>query len=249
MPSQTNNRNLDEGAVKLSAGYQIGAVGDNGKTIVATIAQSDSYVVYITDDGKPCFETHCSIMNSKKTELGINVLKQNPPAVAVYASEKRKGENEKQFQSDSVNWENKLKLLESKKLELSYAGHLGKLIEPGIRPLGFDWKIGISLITSLAAREVFVGTMATIYGAGDADNVQPIRERMRDERDPVTHLPVYTLATGISLMLFYAFAMQCMSTVAVVRRETKSWKWPIIQFTYMGVLAYLASLIAYQILK
>ena len=185
----------------------------------------------------------------QKTELGINVLKQNPPAVAVYASEKRKGENEKQFQSDSVNWENKLKLLESKKLELSYAGHLGKLIEPGIRPLGFDWKIGISLITSLAAREVFVGTMATIYGAGDADNVQPIRERMRDERDPVTHLPVYTLATGISLMLFYAFAMQCMSTVAVVRRETKSWKWPIIQFTYMGVLAYLASLIAYQILK
>jgi ferrous iron transport protein B len=142
-----------------------------------------------------------------------------------------------------------IKKLESKKLELSYAGHLGKFIEPGIRPLGFDWKIGISLITSLAAREVFVGTMATIYGAGDADNTQPIRERMRDERDPETGKPIYTLATGISLMMFYAFAMQCMSTIAVVKRETKSWKWPAIQFAYMGVLAYLASLITYQLLK
>lgn len=142
-----------------------------------------------------------------------------------------------------------IKLLESKKLELSYAGRLGKFIEPAIRPLGFDWKIGISLITSLAAREVFVGTMATIYGAGDGDNIQPIRERMREERDPETGKPVYTLATGISLMLFYAFAMQCVSTIAVVRRETKSWKWPAIQFAYMGVLAYLASLIAYQLMK
>jgi ferrous iron transport protein B len=142
-----------------------------------------------------------------------------------------------------------LRILQSKKLELSYAGRLGKFIEPGIRPLGFDWKIGISLITSLAAREVFVGTMATIYSAGDDDNTEPIRERMRAERDPETGKPVYTLATGISLMLFYAFAMQCMSTIAVVRRETKSWKWPALQFAYMGVLAYLASLVAYQLLK
>jgi ferrous iron transport protein B len=153
------------------------------------------------------------------------------------------------WENQKAEWENEKKQLESKKLELSYAGHLGKFIEPGIRPLGFDWKIGISLITSLAAREVFVGTMATIYGAGDADNVQPIRERMRDERDPETGKPVYTLATGISLMMFYAFAMQCMSTIAVVKRETKSWKWPAIQFAYMGVLAYLASLITYQLLK
>ncbi|CAN5754703.1 ferrous iron transport protein B [soil metagenome] len=145
--------------------------------------------------------------------------------------------------------DSEIQMLESRKLELSYAGRLGKFIEPAIRPLGFDWKIGISLITSLAAREVFVGTMATIYGAGAEDNVQPIRERMRKELNPETGKPVYTLATGISLMLFYAFAMQCMSTIAVVRRETKSWKWPAIQFAYMGVLAYLASLIAYQLLK
>lgn len=154
-----------------------------------------------------------------------------------------------EFDSQNSVYDAEVKALESKKLELSYAGRLGKFIEPAIRPLGFDWKIGISLITSLAAREVFVGTMATIYGAGDDDNTQPIRERMREERDPETGKPVYTLATGISLMLFYAFAMQCISTIAVVRRETKSWKWPLLQFTYMGVLAYLASLIAYQALK
>jgi ferrous iron transport protein B len=185
----------------------------------------------------------------KKTELRINVLKENPPGISPTTSYKKQKRFEKEYIEDSTRWSNELRLLESKKLELSYAGRLGKFIEPGIRPIGFDWKIGISLITSLAAREVFVGTMATIYGAGDADNTQPIRERMREERDPETGKPVYTLATGISLMLFYAFAMQCMSTIAVVRRETKSWKWPVIQFAYMGVLAYLASLIAYQLLK
>ncbi len=170
----------------------------------------------------------------KKTDSAINFLKEHPP-VSV---------------EDSVTGYNEqLKELESKRLELSYAGRLGKFIEPAIRPLGFDWKIGISLITSLAAREVFVGTMATIYGAGDDDNTQPVRERMRAERDPETGKPVYTLATGISLMLFYAFAMQCVSTIAVVKRETKSWKWPAIQFAYMGVLAYVASLIAYQLMK
>lgn len=148
---------------------------------------------------------------------------------------------------DSLN--NQLGLLNSKKLELSYAGHLGKFIEPAIRPLGYDWKIGISLITSLAAREVFVGTMATIYGAGgDDENVEPIRERMRDEINPETGKPVYTLAVGLSLMVFYAFAMQCVSTIAVVKRETQSWKWPAIQFVFMGALAWIASFVTYQIL-
>jgi ferrous iron transport protein B len=185
----------------------------------------------------------------KKTELRISMLNENPPAIPAPTSFKKQAQFEKDYYADSVKWATEVKQLESKKLELSYAGRLGKFIEPVIRPLGFDWKIGISLITSLAAREVFVGTMATIYGAGDDDNMQPIRERMREERDPETGKPIYTLATGISLMLFYAFAMQCMSTIAVVRRETKSWKWPAIQFAYMGVLAYLASLIAYQVLK
>lgn len=151
---------------------------------------------------------------------------------------------------DSAKVLMKIKELESKKLELSYAGRLGKIIEPAIEPLGYDWKMGISLITTLAAREVFVGTMATIYGAsGDEDNLKPIRERMRLERNPETGKPVYSLATGISLLIFYAFALQCISTIAVVKRETKSWKWPVIQFVYMGVLAYVASLVVYQLMK
>jgi ferrous iron transport protein B len=137
----------------------------------------------------------------------------------------------------------------SDKLEASYAGKLGKFIEPVIRPLGYDWKIGISLITSLAAREVFVGTMATIYGAGDEENVEPIREVMRKERDAVTGELVYSFPAGISLLIFYAFALQCISTIAVVKRETNSWMWPTIQFLFMGVLAYVASWVAYVVLS
>jgi len=134
------------------------------------------------------------------------------------------------------------------KLEASYAGIIGKTIEPAIKPLGFDWKIGISLITSFAAREVFVGTMSTIYSVGD-DNIQSIKERLKNVKNQETGEAFFTPAVGISLMLFYAFAMQCMSTLAIVYRETKHWKWPVIQFLYMGVLAYLSSFIAYQILS
>jgi ferrous iron transport protein B len=138
----------------------------------------------------------------------------------------------------------------SAKLENSYAGHLGRIIEPVIKPLGYDWKIGIALITSFAAREVFIGTMATLYsveGGKDADQ-QTLRQRMQSARRE-DGTPVYTLATGVSLMLFYLLAMQCMSTLAVVRRETRSWKWPAIQLVYMTGLAYVGSLIAYQLLK
>ncbi len=137
----------------------------------------------------------------------------------------------------------------SEKLEASYAGILGKSIEPAIAPLGFDWKIGISLVTSFAAREVFVGTMATIYSVGDTDNTQSIQDKMRAEINPETGLPKFTIAVGFSLLLFYAFAMQCMSTLAIVYRETKNIKWPLIQFLYMSALAYLASLLVYQLLK
>lgn len=138
----------------------------------------------------------------------------------------------------------------AEKLENSYAGILGHTIEPVIRPLGFDWKIGIALITSFAAREAFVGTMATIYSVDNSEgNTGTIRDKMRIATDANTGLPLFTFATGFSLMLFYAFAMQCMSTVAVVFRETKSWKWPAIQLAYMTGLAYVASLIAYQLLK
>jgi ferrous iron transport protein B len=137
----------------------------------------------------------------------------------------------------------------SEKLEASYAGILGKAIEPVIAPLGFDWKIGIALVTSFAAREVFVGTMATIYSVGDADNTQSIQDKMRAEINPKTGLPKFSLAVGFSLLIFYAFAMQCMSTLAVVYRETKKIKWPIIQFFYMGALAYLSSMLVYNFLK
>ncbi|HRH64099.1 MAG TPA: nucleoside recognition domain-containing protein, partial [Bacteroidia bacterium] len=137
----------------------------------------------------------------------------------------------------------------SEKLESSYAGLIGKKIEPAIAPLGFDWKIGISLVTSLAAREVFVGTMSTIYSVNDAENTKSIREKMLAEINPKTGQKVFTPAVGFSLMLFYAFAMQCMSTIAVVYRETKHWKWPLIQFVYMGVLAYLSSFLVYWWLK
>ena len=135
------------------------------------------------------------------------------------------------------------------KLEQSYAGLLGKTIEPVIKPLGYDWKMGIALISSFAAREVFVGTMATLYSVGEADETSvPLRQKMANEKRP-DGTPVYTLATGVSLMIFYAFAMQCMSTIAIVRRETKSWKWPLIQLAYMTGLAYMASLLVYQLLK
>jgi ferrous iron transport protein B len=137
----------------------------------------------------------------------------------------------------------------SEKLEASYAGILGKAIEPAIAPLGFDWKMGIALVTSFAAREVFVGTMATLYSAGDTDNSQTIREKMQNEKNPQTGLPVFTVAVSFSLLIFYAFAMQCMSTLAVVYRETKSWKYPALQFGFMSVLAYVASFVVYHLLK
>jgi ferrous iron transport protein B len=136
----------------------------------------------------------------------------------------------------------------SKKLEYSYAGQMGKFIEPVIEPLGFDWKIGIALITSFAAREVFVGTMSTLYSIGN-DNPQTIREKLKNEVNPKTGKPMFTFAVALSLLLFYVFALQCMSTLAVVYKETRSWKWPIIQFVYMGAMAYFASLIAYQLFK
>lgn len=134
------------------------------------------------------------------------------------------------------------------KLESSYVGIIGKAIEPVIQPLGYDWKIGIALVTSFAAREVFVGTMATLYSVGDEENTEPLKEKMRAATRS-DGKPVYSLATGVSLMLFYVFAMQCMSTLAVVKRETRSWKWPIIQLIYMTGMAYVISLIAYQLLK
>ena len=135
----------------------------------------------------------------------------------------------------------------SYRLEHSYIGILGKAIEPVIRPLGYDWKIGIALISSFAAREVFVGSLATIYSVGSEEET-PIKNRMAQEKR-VNGQPVFDLATGISLMLFYAFAMQCMSTLAIVKKETNSWRWPLFQLGLMTIIAYVSAFAAYQILS
>lgn len=137
----------------------------------------------------------------------------------------------------------------SYKLEHSILGNLGHVIEPAIKPLGYDWKMGIGLISSFAAREVFVGTMATVYSLGDTDDELTIRERMGKEMNQDTGKKAYNFASGVSLLLFYAFAMQCMSTIAIVKKETDSWRWTMIQLVFMTGLAYVAALVAYQVLK
>ncbi len=158
-------------------------------------------------------------------------------------------EKEAIFISDSLNYNELARnnLIASKKLEESYIGKTGKLIEPLIAPLGFDWKIGIALITSFAAREVFVGTMATIYSLGSDNDEKTIREKMSDEIRPGTNKKLYDIPTSMALLVFYVFAMQCMSTLAVTKKETNSWKWPVVQFLFMGVLAYIGAFIAYNI--
>lgn len=138
-------------------------------------------------------------------------------------------------------------LTKTHELEASYAGMFGKWMEPAIQPLGYDWKIGIALISSFVAREVFVGTMATLYAVEDGNDQALLTERLQNARNKETGDKVFTLATAMSLMVFYLFAMQCVSTMAVVKRETKSWKWPIFQFIYMGVLAYIGSWVVFQI--
>lgn len=139
----------------------------------------------------------------------------------------------------------------AQRLEASYAGHFGHFIEPAIRPLGYDWKIGVALLASFAAREVFVGTMSTIYslGAGNSEDNTTIRQRLQNERNPETGGPRYTPAVAWSLLVFYVFAMMCMSTIATTYRETKGWTWPMIQLGYMMALAYVSALATYLILK
>jgi ferrous iron transport protein B len=135
------------------------------------------------------------------------------------------------------------------KLENSYIGIMGKSIEPAISPLGYDWKIGIAIISSFAAREVFVGTLATIYSVGSTGTEDTIKNKMAAEVNPVTGKKIFNFASGISLLLFYAFALQCASTIAITRKETNSWKWPLGQLIIMSAFAYIVALIAYQILK
>ncbi|MFZ1457023.1 MAG: ferrous iron transport protein B [Saprospiraceae bacterium] len=161
----------------------------------------------------------------------------------------RTAEREASIISDSLGLaqEEKENLLASMKLEASYIGIAGKSMEALISPLGFDWKIGVALITSFAAREVFVGTMSTIYSLGSDSDEKTIRQKMADEIRPETGQKLYDRKTSLALIVFYVFALQCMSTLAVTKKETNTWKWPIIQFLFMGLLAYVGAFITYRI--
>ena len=153
-----------------------------------------------------------------------------------------------EYATQNLNEEELNQKIASHKLEHSFIGIAGHAIEPVIRPLGYDWKIGIAIVSSFAAREVFVGTLATIYSVGN-DDEDTIKNRMAGEVNPILGGPLFNFASGISLLLFYAFAMQCMSTLAVVKKETNTWKWPTLQLVIMTAIAYISALIAYQFLK
>ena len=163
-------------------------------------------------------------------------------------------ENAEEIVTSKYNTENAIpqdeldEEIASYKLKNSYIGIMGRGIEPAVAPLGYDWKIGIAIISSFAAREVFVGTLATIYSVG-SDEEETIKNRMAAETNPVLGGPLFTFASGVSLLLFYAFAMQCMSTLAIVKRETNTWKWPVLQLVIMSAFAYVVALIAFQLLK
>ena len=170
-------------------------------------------------------------------------------ALACYGPSDNMDEAERKVRREmkqTVNTEDVEQRVASARLENSFIGLMGKGIEPLISPLGYDWKLGISLITSFAAREVFVGSLATIYAAqSDESNMRLIERLKREKRADGT--PVYSLASGLSLMVFYVYAMQCMATLAVVKRETRSWKWPIVQISIMGILAYVGAFFVFQL--
>lgn len=174
-------------------------------------------------------------------KTNIEEFKNNPLATTEYR-------DSLQLITSELEEKARIQEIASHKLEHSYIGYMGKAIEPLVQPMGYDWKIGIALITSFAAREVFVSTLATIYSVGN-DEEETIKNRMSAEINERTKKPLFNLASGISLLLFYAFAMQCMSTLAIVKKETNSWKWPLLQLVFMSTFAYIIALIAYQVLK
>ncbi|GMN10293.1 ferrous iron transport protein B [Croceitalea sp. MTPC9] len=201
------------------------------------------------------FKNAETIVNKRIKEYGLNDYSKNYINNNLIAYKKSPDPKSLEITKDSLllvkevlNERARKQEIASYKLEHSYIGYAGKAIEPLVKPLGYDWKIGIAVLTSFAAREVFVGTLATIYSVGN-DEEETIKNRMAAELDETGKKPLFNLASGISLMLFYAFAMQCMSTLAIVKRETNSWKWPMYQLAFMSVFAYIVALTAYQILK
>lgn len=195
-------------------------------------------------------KTKAFVTGAGKIILAISVilwfLASYGPGKQFKNAEKIVLENTKTHPLSPTEFEN---AVASQKLENSYIGLMGRGIEPIISPLGYDWKIGIAIISSFAAREVFVGTLATIYSVGGTDNENTIKSKMAQEVNPVTGEKIFNFASGISLLMFYAFAMQCASTLAITKKETNSWKWPAGQLIFMSILAYVVALIAFQILK
>jgi ferrous iron transport protein B len=197
------------------------------------------------------FKNAETIVTNRIAKNGLNAYSQNyiNKSLGVYKNSTKPIAKDSLLTLQNVFNENaRQQEIASYKLEHSYIGYAGKAIEPAVKPLGYDWKIGIAVLTSFAAREVFVGTLATIYSVGN-DQQETIKSRMAAELDDSEKKPLFNLASGISLMLFYAFAMQCMSTLAIVKRETNSWKWPLLQLVFMTAFAYLVALSAFQILK
>ena len=231
------------GKIILAISIILWFLGSNGlsedfsdaETIVTERIENEGFSPYSTAFIK-------ANLDDFKLNAGVSVINQsNATALTAY-------QDSLKVVTSILEEKAKSQEIASYRLEHSYIGHMGKAIEPLVQPMGFDWKIGIALITSFAAREVFVSTLATIYSVGN-DEEETIKNRMASEINEQTSKPLFNLASGISLLLFYAFAMQCMSTLAIVKKETNSWKWPMLQLVFMSTFAYLVSLIAYQFLK
>lgn len=203
----------------------------NAEEIVSQRIEAEGLSTYSKNYIKNNIEAYTQEVNNRTQTLKVKVFRDSVQALTTDLKERARAQE-----------------IASHKLEHSFIGYAGKAIEPIVKPLGYDWKIGIAVLTSFAAREVFVGTLATIYSVG-SDEEETIKNRMAAELDESGKKPLFNLASGISLMLFYAFAMQCMSTLAIVKRETNSWKWPLLQLAFMSVFAYLVALAAFQILN
>ena len=234
---------LGAGKIILAISIVLWFLGSNGfsddfknaENIVSERIETEGYSTYSQN-------YMSSKISDYKKENGVSVIEQQSTLGL------NGFQDSLQLKSEALKERAKNQEIASFKLEHSYIGYMGKAIEPIVRPLGYDWKIGIAVLTSFAAREVFVGTLATIYSVG-SDEEQTIQNRMAAEVNPKTKKPLFNLASGISLLLFYAFAMQCMSTLAIVKRETNSWKWPMGQLVFMSAFAYIVAFVAYQALK
>jgi ferrous iron transport protein B len=261
----------------IPEGYLLGVFGYQGLTMLAmyllgaVAALGAAFVVskFIPDDGSGHFLMELPVLRAPRWgNIGIDIVRKSSMFVtqagriivvisvvlwlgASFGPSEKMEQVEQRYamaaQLPDADSDSLARLRSAELLEHSYIGMVGHAIEPAISPLGYDWKIGIALITSFAAREVFVGTMATIYAVGDSEDESTIRQRMASTVNSDTGEPLYDLPFGLSLLVFYAFAMQCVSTLAVVRSETGSWKWPLIQVFGMTGLAYLSALVVYRL--